>query len=175
MPGKGADWCQPRLVFHSRHLWRPPFHAMCPFGHLANSWGMLFIELRNIRHRSEQLERLLRKRQKALALIEAAGCLILCIDNNGERCDLATDCAKQSVGKQEAAVASSLIGAVDSKPAQERRWNESIPGKFTRDVDREFGKFHAGRRKRVVAANGIVWQHKHEWRCHLLAGVLPGL
>jgi hypothetical protein len=118
---------------------------------------------------------LLRKRQEALALIEAAGCIILCVDDNGERCDLAADCPKQSVGKQEATVTPSTIVVVDSEVAQERRRNEWIPGKFTRDVDRKFGKFHACRRKSVVAADGTVWQHKHEWRCHVVAGVVPGL
>jgi hypothetical protein len=42
--------------------------------------------------------RLIGKRQEALALIEAAGGVILRVDDDGERCDLAADCAKQSVG-----------------------------------------------------------------------------
>src|ERR1700756_1432611 len=91
--------------------------------HLAITCGFLFIELRNVRHRSEQPQRLIGKRQEALALIETAGCFILRVDDDRERCDLATDCAKQSICKQEAAVASSLMDFVDSKPAQERSRN----------------------------------------------------
>jgi hypothetical protein len=78
----------------------------------------------------------------------------------------------ERVGKQETSVASSLIGLVGSKPAQERRRNERIPGKFARDVDRKLREFHAGRGKRVVAADGAVRQHEHERHRHLLAGVL---
>lgn len=74
-------------------------------------------ELRQICHRPERLERLLRKEQEALALIEAARCLILCVDDDGERRELAADRAKQCVGKQEAAIAASSMVLVDGKAA----------------------------------------------------------
>jgi hypothetical protein len=116
-----------------------------PRGPITNSWGFLFIKLRNIRHRSEQPEGLIEKRQEALTLIEAAGRLILSIDDNGERRDLTTNRAEQSVGEQEAAVPSPLIVLIDGEPAQKRRRDEWIARQFAGDISRKFGEFHAGR------------------------------
>jgi len=66
----------------------------------AKSSGLGSIEQPpDIRHRPEQLHRLIGKRQKTLTLIEAAGRLILGVDDNGERRDLTTDRAEQSVGE----------------------------------------------------------------------------
>jgi hypothetical protein len=62
--------------------------VICPSGRLPR-WAFSFMELRNVRHRSEQPLRLIGKRQEALALIEAAGGVILRVDDDGERCDLA--------------------------------------------------------------------------------------
>ena len=118
---------------------------------------------------------MIRKRQKAFPLIEAAGRLILGIDDHRERGDLATDRAEQSVGEQEAAVPSPLMVLIDSKPAQKRRRDERIARKLAGDISRKFGEFHAGRGQRVIAADGAVRQHEHERRRHVLAGVLASL
>src|SRR5271154_1227969 len=109
---------------------------------VLSATDLRFEQPRDVSHWPKKLQRPLKERQEALAFIETARCLIFRVDDNRERCDFATDCAKQRVGKQEAAVASSLIGLVDGKPAQERRWNERILGKFARDVGGKFSECH---------------------------------
>lgn len=54
-------------------------------------------ECSDVRHGPEQPYWLIRKRQKALALIEATRGLILRVDDNRKGCGLATDGAKESV------------------------------------------------------------------------------
>ena len=115
------------------------------------------------------------KRQEALTLIEAAGRLILGINDNGERRDLTTNRAEQSVREQEAAIASPLIILIDGEPAQKRRRNEWIARQLAGDISRKFGEFHAGRGERVIAANGAVRQDEHERRRDVLASVLASL
>src|SRR6266567_6242488 len=54
----------------------------------------------DIGHRPEQLHRLVRKRQKAFPLIEAAGILVLRIDDHRERGDFTLSGSVESVGQE---------------------------------------------------------------------------
>src|SRR5579883_3639268 len=80
----------------------------------------------DIGHRPEQLHWLVLQRQKALPFIEAAGAVILRVDDHRERGDLASRGAVKCIGQQKPPITLPLLAVIDSKATQERCRNQWI-------------------------------------------------
>lgn len=127
---------------------------------------LLLEELLDVRHRSEQLHRLVGKRQKAFTLVKAARIFILGIYDHREGRDLAPDGPKQSIRQQKPAIALALVALVN---------RERIARQFPRCLFRQLPEIHRRRRKGVVASDRTVREHQHEGRGQVLSGILTGL
>src|SRR2546421_423404 len=85
-----------------------------------------FEQLTDVSHRPKQLHRPVRKREKAFLLIEATGLLVLRIDDDRERGDLAPNGAVKGVGEEKPAVTPSLLPSIHRETAQARRRRQWI-------------------------------------------------
>ena len=130
---------------------------------------------RDVRRRPKQLHRLVRKRQKTFALVEASSVFIFRIDDDGERGDFASDRAVQSVSKEKTAVTLALMTTINRQTPQERGGYQGIARQLLGNLGRQLGERHRSRGQGVIAADSPILQHKDERRRHVLSGVLASL
>lgn len=134
-----------------------------------------FEQLSDIGHRPEQLHRLIRERQKALALIEATCIFAFGIDYNSERCDLASDATGQCIGQEIATMALPPISPINGEATKQRRWNERVVRKLADGLGGPLANIHGSCRQCIVASDGSVRQDKYKRRRNVLARVLSSL
>lgn len=161
------------------HLARDGGQSYCLIcGSLRNLFSKLqrsFEQCFNICHRPKQFHRLIRKRQKALARIEVFSALILGVHDHRKGRDLAAHSPIERIREKKAAVSFSLAALIYSKTPQQGRRDQGVAWQLSDSGLRQLRKPHRRRRERIISGNTVVFQHKDEWRCHLLSGVLSSL
>jgi hypothetical protein len=64
---------------------------------------------------------------------------------------------------------------IDREPTEQRRRDNRVSGKSSRNVGRQLRQQNARRGKRIVAQNLAVGREKHEWRRQIPSRILSRL